>query len=340
MTSRVHGSPRLAATAALLALGILVAGTHLSDAAFTAQKANPTNQFTAAASFERMRVASGSYTGNGVDNRNIAVTFQPDLVIVKGNAAQTAVARSSTMSGDSSKPLGGAVANSTDMVQALQATGFQVGTNARVNTNGTTYNWVAISKAQGTMSVGSYTGNGAASRSITGLGYSPEAVAVLGASAVAPALRLSGMSTGFAFDTGTGIANSVTALGSDGFTVGSSTSTNTNGVVYHYVSWNEVPGLVKSGSYTGTGVANRSITGIGFAPTMALVRSSSTTTSRAGVWRPSAVTGTGSLRFNAAANDSTAITALQSDGFQLGVSNDANANANPYAYLALKDESP
>jgi hypothetical protein len=226
------------------------------------------------------------------------------------------------------------------MIQALQATGFQVGLNARVNTTGTTYNWVAISKAQGTMSVASYTGNGAASRSITGLGYSPEAVMVFGATAVAPALRLPGMTTGFAFDTGTGIANSVTALGADGFTVGSSTSTNTNAVVYHYVSWNETPGLVKTGSYTGNGVANRSITGAGFAPSLALVRSSSTTTSRAGVWRPSALTGTGSLRFNAAANDSNAITALQTDGFQLGVNADANANANAYAYLALKDESP
>jgi hypothetical protein len=332
-------SPRLAAAAVLVALAALTAGTRLSDAAFTAQKSNPNNQFTAAPSFERMRVASGSYTGNGIDNRNIAVAFQPDLVIVKGNVAQTAVVKSSTMSGDSSKPLGGAVANTTNMIQALQATGFQVGTNARVNSNATVYSWVAISKAQGTISVSSYTGNGAATRTITGLGYSPEAVMVFGATAVAPTLRLSGMTSGFAFDTGTGIANSVTALGADGFTVGNSTSTNTNGVAYHYVSWNEVPGLVKSGSYTGNGVANRNLTGVGFTPALALVRSSSTTTSRAGVWRPSALT-TGSLRFNAAANDSNAITALQADGFQLGANTDANANANAYAYLALEDESP
>ena len=220
-----------------------------------------------------MRVASGSYTGTGLDNRNIAVAFQPDLVIVKGNNAQTAVARSSTMSGDSSKPLGGAVANSVDMIQALQATGFQVGANARVNTSGSAYSWVAVRKAQGTMSVASYTGNGLASRSLTGLGYSPEAVMVFGATAVTPALRLSGMTTGFAFDTGTGIASSITALGGDGFTVGASTSTNTNGVVYHYVSWNEVPGLVDAGSYTGNGLANRSVTGTGFiarAPARAL----------------------------------------------------------------------
>ena len=340
MRLRARISPALVVTAALVALATLTAGTRLSDAAFTAQKSNPANSFTAAPSFERMRIASGSYTGTGLDNRNIAVAFQPDLVIVKGNNAQTAVARSSTMSGDSSKPLGGAVANSVDMIQALQATGFQVGANARVNTSGGAYSWVAVSKAQGTMSVASYTGNGAASRSLTGLGYSPEAVMVFGATAVAPALRLSGMTTGFAFDIGTGIASSITALGGDGFTVGASTSTNTNGVVYHYVSWNEVPGLVDAGSYTGNNLANRSVTGTGFIPALLLVRSASTTISRAGVWRPSAVTGTGSLRFNAAVNNTNAITALQADGFQLGVNTDTNANANAYGYLALRDEAP
>ena len=51
---------------------------------------------------------------------------------------------------------------------------------------------------------------------------------VFGATAVTPALRLSGMIMGFAFDIGPGIANSTTALGADGFTVGESTSTNTN----------------------------------------------------------------------------------------------------------------
>ncbi len=326
--------------AACLAAIVAVATTRSSDAAFTTQRSNPNNTFAAASSFERMRISSGTYAGNAADNRNIAVPFQPDLVIVKGNTAQTAVAKTSTMAGDSSKPLGGAVANTTNMIQALQASGFQVGTNARVNSTGVNYSWVALTKAQGTMSVGSYTGNGAASRSLTGLGYSPETAMVLGANASAPVLRIAGMSAGFAFDGGTGVASSVASLDADGFTVGSSSSTNTNGQAYHYVTWNETVGLADAGSYTGNGAAGRSIAGVGFAPSLALVRSSSTTTSRAGVWRPSAVTGTTSLRFNAATDDSAAITGLQADGFQVGTSTDANANTNPYAFLALRDEAP
>jgi hypothetical protein len=244
------------------------------------------------------------------------------------------------MTGDSSKPLAGATANSTNMIQALQATGFQVGTNARVNSNGVTYAWVAVTRAAGTMSVGSYVGNGAASRSITGLGYSPEAVIVLGANASAPVLRITGTTAGFAFDTGTGVASSITSLAADGFSVGASSSTNTNGQAYHYVAFNETEGLVETGSYTGNGASGRSITGVGLSPSVALVRSSSTTASRGGAWRPGAVTGTASQRFNAAVNDSNAITALQADGFQVGANTSTNANANPYAFLALRDEAP
>jgi hypothetical protein len=38
----------------------------------------------------------------------------------------------------------GATASTTDRIQALQADGFQVGTNAQVNTNGSTYYRLAL----------------------------------------------------------------------------------------------------------------------------------------------------------------------------------------------------
>jgi hypothetical protein len=52
---------------------------------------------------------SGSYPGNGTDNRAITgLKFQPDVVIIKAsNSAQEAVIRTSSMSGDLSKPMGG-----------------------------------------------------------------------------------------------------------------------------------------------------------------------------------------------------------------------------------------
>ncbi|MDX6582240.1 MAG: hypothetical protein QOI10_1424 [Solirubrobacterales bacterium] len=323
--------------AALLCLAAVAAGTRTSDAAFVAQTSNPSNVLASAASFTR-DFASGTYTGNGIDSRNITgLAFQPDLVIVKSAGATAATARTRTMTGDVSKSLAGATALSSNMIQSLLADGFQVGTNAAVNTNGTVYQWVAMTSAVGTLSVGSYVGDGSASRSISGLGYSPEAAMVLPADATVPLMRISGMTTSFRFDSATGTASAINSLDADGFTVGNSTSTNTAGTTYHWLTFNDSAGFVKTGSYTGNNTAARSITGVGFVPEFVLVRSSSTTTARAGAWRPAAVASTTSLDFAAVANQTTAITALQTDGFQLGTHVNVNASSNGYSYLALND---
>src|SRR5437016_3993540 len=55
----------------------------------------------------QMRLISGSYVGDGTPNHAIIdLGFQPDLVIVKGRGATSAVARSASMSGDAAKELG------------------------------------------------------------------------------------------------------------------------------------------------------------------------------------------------------------------------------------------
>ena len=90
-------------------------GGAATFAAFTATTSNSGNSFSAAATFgNTLRVASGSYTGNDTDNRAITDPgFQPDLVIVKADTNQIGVARSSTMTGDASKPLDGTTALAT-----------------------------------------------------------------------------------------------------------------------------------------------------------------------------------------------------------------------------------
>ena len=94
---------------------------------------------------QAMQFASGSYTGNGVDNRVITpVGFQPDVVIIKGSGAQLAVMRTATMVGDASKELSAATALQANRIKSLDAGGFTVGTNAQVNGSGVTYYWVAF----------------------------------------------------------------------------------------------------------------------------------------------------------------------------------------------------
>lgn len=50
----------------------------------------------------------------------------------------------------------------------------------------------------------------------------------------------------------------------DGFRIGTNNRVNASGRTYYYATWKEVPGEIISGSYSGDGIDNRSITGHGF----------------------------------------------------------------------------
>ena len=71
-----------------------------------------------------------------------------------------------------------------DAITALGATGFTVRTSANVNTNGRTYHYAAWKAVAGEMSVGSYVGNNADNRNITGVGFQPESVITRGIGAL------------------------------------------------------------------------------------------------------------------------------------------------------------
>jgi len=320
--------------ACVAALGALV-GTTLS--AFSDTTSNSSNSFEAATAFGGdLRMASGSFTGDGSDNRSIDAGFQPDLVIVKASTNQIGWARTSSMTGDSSKPLAGATALGADRIQSFTANGFTVGTNAAVNGAGTTYSWQAFKADASVLKLGSYTGNGAAARSVTGVGFTPEYAAVLPASTGRANQRYSGMTRGFQFDNDTGTTTRITSLDADGFSVGNSADANTNGTVYHYVAFNETAGSVKKGSYTGSG-ASQAVTGSGFSPLYAMVRANDTATARQGHHRSAAVPGSGSQFYGAFANITTGITSLLADGFQVGTDVAVNANGPTYHYLAFRN---
>ena len=86
------------------------------------------------------QVISGSYTGNATDGRSITgVGFQPDVVIVKSASTGIAVLRTSSMSGDNTKPMTGATALTANQIQSLTSDGFTVGTDSAVNASSTTY---------------------------------------------------------------------------------------------------------------------------------------------------------------------------------------------------------
>lgn len=125
-----------------------------------------------------LNVKTGTYTGNGSDSRSITgIGFQPDFVLIRGENTSEGCFKTSSMAGDTAINFagGGTTAN---YIQALEADGFQVGTDALVNTNGTIYAYMAIKADATNFAVGSFTGDGAATKSITGLGFQPSGVSI------------------------------------------------------------------------------------------------------------------------------------------------------------------
>ncbi|MBI1886016.1 MAG: hypothetical protein HYS09_06865 [Chloroflexi bacterium] len=294
------------------------------------------NEASATKTGAAMQLVTGTYTGDGTDNRAITgAGFQPDVVIIKGNTAQVAVIRTSTMTGDNAKPMAGASGLTADLIQSLDANGFTIGTDARVNGNTINYYWVAFKLAAGELKVSSYTGNGT-SQSITGAGFSPEYVMVLSAAANAAVHRSSTMPSTDVFDGGAVAADRITSLDADGFTVGASSNVNTSGTTYHYVAWNVVAGRINVSSYAGNGTDNRNISGAGFQPGYVIIQKQSDG-GIVPVHKPDS-TGTTTdtdLDFFASANNTNGIQALQADGFQVGTNSEVN-QSDTYHWMAFK----
>jgi len=298
-------------------------------------------------SFLSAQVRSGTYVGNGVDNRSIYVGFQPSVLIVDMAEVTTtvpdeSVIRTSTMIGDASKDLELPSALTADKIQSLDATGFTVGTHASVNGFGLTYHWVAFKAGVGTLKVGSYLGNGTDNTSVGGVGFQPEYVIVMPAIAQKTTHRSSAMpgDITYTFD-GISFADAVQFLEPDGFQVGTDARVNAVGTTYHYAAWNASPGEVAVGVYTGNGIDGRNVTGLGFFPEEVLVVRSGL---NAPVHKP-ASTGVGvdnALLFTSRLRETDNIQALLSDGFQVGLHNRVNSVTAPnqYYWVAFGPHTP
>lgn len=278
----------------------------------------------------------GTYTGNGSDARGITgVGFQPDAVFIKGGANEM-VLRTSSMVGDKTKQLTTNVALAANMIESLDADGFTIGTDARVNANTTVYYYLAIrDNGDADFDVGSYTGNVADNRSITGIGFQPTAVWVMADAAqyAVWSLNNADLAASGVPDTG---ANRIQAFESDGFQIGSSNTTNASGATIHYVAFKNVSGESFVSSYTGNNTDNRSLSGVGFQPDFLLIqRFSGTAQHAAARFKDNA--GDDSASEGASAFTTDIIQAFESDGFQVGLSALVNANTATYRYLALKE---
>ncbi len=303
--------------------------------------------------------AEGTYAGNATDNRNITgLGFQPDIVMVKNATNVTATNTNTIMNttatyGDYASTLNN-TADAVNYVQALQSDGFQVGTSALVNGTGDTYYWMAFDGvaapggASGTfqMAVGSYTGTGA-TLPITGLGFTPDLVILKDSGANYQVFRTSmmkGDNTAYLSNAVANFAGGITSLDSDGFTIGTSTVTNTLGATIHYQAfgnaWDPETRTGASdfavGAYMGNGLDNRNIIGLPWQPDFVALKRNSTS---AGAWRSSAMTGDLTTFFGATAEAANYVQSFQTNGFQIGTNAAINTAANVHYWFAFKNGS-
>lgn len=181
-------------------------------------------------------VSTGSYAGNGADNRNITgVAFQPSWVMTMGDGEEDYF-RPALLAGDASYRMDGSNSN-TNRIQATLADGFQVGSHQNVNQSGVTYYWIAFASTAKVVT-GTYTGNGADNRNITGLGMNPGFVWVKRSSSSMGVWRtdaVSGDRTLY-WDNTSPASNRIQSLFSDGFQVGTNSQANSSGSTYYYLA--------------------------------------------------------------------------------------------------------
>lgn len=300
-------------------------------------------------------MAEGTYTGNGFDSRNLAVPgFNPSALFVKNSTSATANSRRAVLStkyhhGDASSYVGDAVANAPNFVQELQSGGFQIGSGVATNENLQTMYWFGFSggsvggvTGQFAMKTGSYTGTGGVIN-VTGLGFSPNLVIIKDEGAGFATFRTSlmpGDITAYITSTAATFTGGITSLDAGGFSLGTSTVTNTVGNVYHWQAFggahnpdtNSGAADFAVGAYLGNNTDNRIIAGLPFQPDMVV----SKTFAQQMVFRSSSQSGDVTSTLNNIADITNAIQSIGSDYFSIGTSALVNSNNTLYYWFAFK----
>lgn len=186
------------------------------------------------------------------------------------------------------------------------------------------------------VATGTYTGN-AIQRDITGVGFDPTMVWVKGTSGSGHPVSRTPSNTGTTsnqWSTGSQPTSGIRALITDGFTIGTGTPVNGDGIAYNYVAFLTDDAVWKTGEYTGDGNDNRDITGVGFQPDFVIVhRAGGTQTT----FRNTARGGDFSQTWAASSGFTNGIQAVSADGFQVGTRAEVNVLDIAYQYICFRE---
>lgn len=298
-----------------------------------------------AAGADSFDMETGSYTGNGTALNVTGLDSTPDLVIIKDNAANYAVFRTSLMAGNTTAYLANAVANFTTGITSINADGFSIGASTVVNTSGNTYHWQAFGNAYDPITrsgaadfmIGAYMGNGVDNRNVTELPFQPNFVATKRNSTSAGAWRTSAQAGDVSafFGATAEAANVMQSLQSDSFQVGTNAVANGSGSLYHWFSFKNGDNFTV-GSYTGNGTSQT--VNVGFQPDLVWVKR--TTTASGALHRSSSLVGDATQYFLNTANITSGITGFAATGFTVtGTTAGSNASGGTYRYAAWRKQA-
>ena len=187
---------------------------------------------------------TGSYVGNGTNNRNITgLGIDPDFVLVK-RADNTLPYFKTSASGKTTDTSGTLIdtAFQAGFIKQLIADGFQVGNFTAVNQDSDTFHYLALQKSGNAdqFNEGVYTGNGTDDRNITGLGFNPNFVAIKADTALVSRIRsLETTDTSSSFAAAATASNNIQQFVVDGFEIGTSNDVNQSSVAYYYFAFQD-----------------------------------------------------------------------------------------------------
>lgn len=286
---------------------------------------------------------TGYYLGTGASKTISGLGFQPDLVIITPSAATGAsVFKTGVMPANTTSYFS-ATADDTGTNIAFTTDGFTIGGLAVLNTNNVLYRWMAFSgsdcTATGYLCVGTYTGNGAASRTIT-TGFQPDMIQVKRSTAVAAHFRTASMAanrTEFFTSTAANTAGAYIASSvATGFNVG--TTDNATGAIYYYLVFRAGAGSFAQGSYTGNATAGTNRTGLGFQPDGVVIKNSTNATAnnrRSIIYTDRHFGDLASYISNSVVDATGMVQGMVSDGFTVGAGNNTNATGDTFYWFAF-----
>lgn len=245
---------------------------------------------------------------------------------------------------------------STDSIINIWPGALYIGLEAEVNTTGKNTDLFCLSGLRTKdgcrcrAKMVTYTGDGAVTKAITGVGFQPDVVIIFRADAPGvgespfwrtksevglKSRRMSGDSIA---------SDGIRSLDADGFSVGDHSNVNASGGTYNALCVkDEFPPTVQSGvfkmvSWKGNGTDNRSITGVGFQPDLVWIMADDVGVDGFSVlqivYRTTSMVGDASRYYSSGTGlIADRIQAMQADGFQIGTNVDVNDGDRFYTAL-------